>query len=184
MRRRAASSFGVLVLGLALALAPAMTFQAGATSKHKVDKHHKKKTSEVKDSAGACTAFNSEETQSSGLGTALEQAFASGNFASIKAAMLTEFTNLDTDVSKAKSYLSSAPANVQAAFDTIANAFGQLKTALENATSLTQLESSFTALGSNTGLTAAGQVLATYFGDKYKCTVPKVTVPTVAPPTS
>jgi hypothetical protein len=175
MKRRAASRVGVLVLGLALALGPVATSPIGATTKPKVAKPHKK-APPLKLSTGACTAINGEQTQSSQFGTAMERAFASGNFASIKSAMLASFAGLDQDISKAKGYLSSAPANVRAAFNTIATAFGQLKTALENATSLTQLEGSFTTLGSNTSLTAASKVLASYFGDK--CPVPKVTTPT------
>ncbi len=164
--RRAASGIGVLVLGLALAMAPVMASPAGATK----TKHHKtskpKAAASPKVSLGACTALNTEQTQSSKLATTLEQAFASGNFATIKAAMLAEFTNLGTDVSKAKALLSSAPANVKAAFATIAQAFTQLKTTIANSTSLTGLESSLQALGTNTQLTAAGQVLASYFGTK------------------
>jgi hypothetical protein len=170
--RRAASGIGVLVLGLALAMAPVMASPVGATK----TKHHKtskpKATASPKVSPGGCTALNTEQTQSSKLATTLEQAFASGNFATIKSAMLAEFNDLNTDVAKAGAVLSSAPANVKAAFATIGQAFTQLKTAIANSTSLTQLESSFQALGTNTKFTAAGQVLASYFGSKCGSTTP------------
>lgn len=179
MRRRAASGFGVLVLGLALAIAPAVvTSPVGATTKHhKAAKHPKKKpAATTKVSTNACTAYGKEETQSSGIATAIEQAFASGNFASIKAAMLTEFSALDQNISKAEGDLKSAPANVQAAFNTIAAAFGQVKTAIQNATSLTQLGSSFSTFGSETNVIAADKVLASYFGTK--CPPPVTTTTT------
>jgi len=159
--RRVASGIGVLVLGLALAMAPVMASPAGAKTKH-----HKTSKPSTKVSLGACSAYTKQETQSSKLASSLEQAFASGNFATIKAAMLAEFGDLNTDVSKANAVLGSAPANVKAAFATIIQAVEQLKTAIQNSTSLTQLEGSFQSLGTNTKFTAAGQVLASYFGTK------------------
>jgi len=164
MRRRARSGIGVVVLGLALALAPVVASPVGAAKapKHKV----------VKLKAGACTALNGEQTQSSKLATSLEQAFASGNFATIKAAVLSEFTQLNQSVAKAKGLLGSAPANVQAAFNTIANVFLQLKTQIQNSTSLTGLEAAFTSLGSSTKLVSASKVLSSYFGAKCATTTP------------
>ena len=156
MRRRAVSGIGVLLLGVALAMAPVLASPAAATPKHKV----------VKLSGGDCTALNGEQTQSSKLASTLEKAFASGNFATIRSAMLAEFTTEGQDVSKVEALLRSAPANVKAAFATIAKAFTQLKTAIGSATSLTQLEGSLATLGSNTKLEAAGKVLSSYYGSK------------------
>jgi hypothetical protein len=160
--RRVASGIGVLVLGLALATAPVLASPAGAKTKH----HKTSKPPSTKVSLGACSAYTKQETQSSKLASSLEQAFASGNFATIKAAMLAEFSDLNTDVSKANAVLGSAPANVKAAFATIIQAVQQLKTSIQNSTSLTQLEGSFQSLGTNAKFTAAGQVLASYFGTK------------------
>jgi hypothetical protein len=163
--KRAVSGIGVLLLGLALAMAPVVASPASAKTKHhKVVKH--KVVVPTTLSGKDCTAFSGEQTQSTGLATKLEQAFATGNFATIKTAMLAEFTTEGQDVSKVEALLSGAPANVRAAFGTIAAAFNTLKTDIQNATSLTQLEGSLTTLGSNTQLESAGKVLASYFDSK------------------
>ena len=118
MRRRAVSGIGVLLLGVALAMAPVLASPAAAKPKHhKVVKHNSPATAKL--SGSDCTALNGEQTQSSKLASTLEQAFASGNFATIKSAMLAEFTTDGQDVSKVEALLSSAPANVKAAFATV-----------------------------------------------------------------
>lgn len=160
MKRRAASGIGVLVLGLTLALAPVVASPVSAAK----PKHHHKTTSTPK--AGTCTALSGEQAQASKLSASLGKAFASGNFATIKQAVVAELTQVDQSLAKAKGALGSAPANVQAAFTTIANAFNQLKTQIQNSTSLPGLEAAFTSLGSNPKLTNASKVLASYFGSK------------------
>jgi hypothetical protein len=161
MRRRATSGIGVLVLGLALALAPVA---ASPVSAAKAPKHNV--------ANGACTALIGEQTQSSKLATSLQQAFASGKFATIKQAVVSELTQVDRSVAKARGLLGSAPANVQAAFTTIANVFTHLKTQIQNSTSLTGLEAAFTSLGSSAKLTSASKVLSSYFGSKCGTTTP------------
>ena len=80
---RARSSVGVLVVGLGLALAPVVSSPATATTKHKHKVIHHA-AAPAKTGAQTCTALGGEQAQSSKLATTLEQAFASGNFASIK----------------------------------------------------------------------------------------------------
>jgi hypothetical protein len=155
--RRARSSVGVVVVGLALSLAPVMTTSAHATTKHKPAKVS---------SVGTCKALSGEQTQSSKLSTTLEKAFASGNFASIKAAVLASFGQLGSAVNAEKSLLGSAPANVKAAFTTIAGVFAGLRSQIAASTSLAQLEGAFTSIGTNPKLTAASKILANYYGSK------------------
>ena len=164
--RRAVSGIGVLLLGFALSMAPVVAAPAFAktTKHHKVVKHKAAVSTTL--SGKDCTALGGEQTQSTELASTLEQAFASGNFATIKAAMLAEFTTEGQDVSKVEALLSSAPSNVKAAFATIAAAFNTLKSDIQNASSLTQLEGSLSTLGSNTQLEAAGKVLESYYGTK------------------
>ncbi len=151
--RRAKSTIGMLVLGLALAATPVAIGPASATTHH---------TTGI--AAGGCTAVSKEQTKASGLAGTLEKAFASGNFSAIKAAILGEFSTLGVDVSKAEAYLHAAPANVKAAFSTIAKAYSGLKSQIQATTSLAQLETVFVSLGKNTKLVAAGKVLDNYFG--------------------
>ena len=162
--RRARSSVGVVVVGLALSLAPVMTASAHATTKHKV--------THPTTSVGTCKALSGEKSQSSKLATTLEKAFASGNFAAIKAAVLTSFGQLGSAVNAEKSLLGSAPANVKAAFTTIAGVFSGLKTQIQASTSLAQLEAAFTSIGTNPKLTAASKVLASYYGSKCGAVTP------------
>lgn len=163
--RRARSSVGVVVVGLALSLAPVMTTSAHATTKHKVTHH-------TTTSVGTCKALSGEQTQSSKLSTTLEKAFASGNFAAIKAAVLESFSQLGSAVNAEKSLLGSAPANVKAAFTTIAGVFGGLKAQIQASTTLAQLEVAFTSIGTNPKLTAASKVLSSYYGSKCGAVTP------------
>ena len=160
---RARSSVGVLVVGLGLALAPVVSSPATATTKHKAKVIHHTAAPKT---GGTCTALNGEQTQSSKLATTLEQAFASGKFATIKTAVLASFTHLGTDVAAEKKLLGSAPANVKTAFGQVASVFNQLKSQIAASTSLTQLEAAFTTLGTNPQLTSASKILSAYYGSK------------------
>jgi hypothetical protein len=146
--RRAGSSIGVVVVGIAMALAPVIASPAGAASKLK---------------PGSCTSLGTKQAQSSRLATSLGQAFASGNFAVIKADELSAFSKLGSTLTAEKSLLGSAPANVKAALATIGKAFSQLKTQIAASTNLAQLEAAFTSLGTNPKLTSASKVLANYY---------------------
>jgi hypothetical protein len=167
--RRAVSIGGVLLLGCALATAPVAIGPAAAAKHHP---KHKSAHATSGFSAAGCSAVTKEQTQETGLVSGLEKAFESGNFTAIKAATLTEFNVLSADISKAESYLSGAPANVRAAFSTIAKAYNALKSEIQASTSLPQLEGAFTSLGQNQQLEVAGQVLASYFGTKCGITTP------------
>jgi hypothetical protein len=145
--RRAGSSIGAVVVGIAMALAPVIASPAGA--------------SKLKPSS--CISLGTKQAQSSQLATSLGQAFASGNFATIKADELAAFSKLGSTLNAEKSILGSAPANVRAALATIAKAFGQLKTQIQASTNLAQLEAAFTSLGTSKSLTAASKVLANYY---------------------
>ncbi len=166
---RAKSTLAVVVLGLALATMPVAINQAGAT------KHHPKpKTTHASSgvSTAGCTAVTHVESQASSVESSLEKAFASANFSTIKAAIVSELNLLTADTSKAQSYLSGAPANVRAAFGTVAKAYSGLKSQIELSTSLQQLEEAFTTVGENPKLAAAGKVLAGYFDTRCRITKP------------
>jgi hypothetical protein len=154
-------------------MAPLAASPVGAT---KAPKHKAvKPKGTTKSLAGGCTALNGEESQSSRLETSLESAFASGNFATIKAAVLSEFTLLNTSIAKGKGLLGSAPANVRTAFGTIAGFFVQLRSQIQATTTLPQLEQVFESLGTNPKVISADKVLATYYGSKCGVTTTTVT---------
>jgi hypothetical protein len=175
--RHMRGALGVLILAAALVSAPLAASASTHKSKHQTAaKHHAvvkhpkakaSKTASAKTGAGSialtCTDLGGEQTKTSQLETSLEQAFASGNFATIKQAMLAEFTELDQAIAEAQSELSSAPADVKAAFTTVANAFKQLEASIQSSTSLPQLELAFTSLGSNAQLKSASEILSSYY---------------------
>jgi len=168
--RRAKSAVGVLVLGFALAATPVAINQAAAAKHHPKHKATSHASSGV--SVAGCSAVSHEQSQETSLESGLASAFESGNFATIKTAILNEFTLLTGDISKAESYLSGAPANVRAAFATVAKAYTNLKTQIQASTTLPQLEAAFTSLGQNSQLEAAGMVLANYFDARCGITPP------------
>jgi hypothetical protein len=167
MLRRTAQGLGVVVAGLALALAPLSA--ASATSHkakhHKTTHHSKKKSTKTKEaskpSSSACS-FLDDQNGGAKLAATMEQAIASGNFASAKQTLLTLFDTIGKDGSAAENVMRSAPANVQTAFKTMINLDSQIKTALQNSTSFQQMEQSFATIGQNPTLQSATTTVGNY----------------------
>ncbi|HEY1832473.1 MAG TPA: hypothetical protein VGG38_19705 [Acidimicrobiales bacterium] len=177
-QRRVLQSISVAVIGLALAIAP-LTL-AGASSKgksHKHNTHHttkkkntKKKTTTTTSASSKgsnpgsalCKDLKAEESQSESLGGTIGAALESGNFATAKQEMLTAINQGLKEASPALSVLQSAPSNVQAAMKALIGFDGQLKSAIENSTSLATMESSFETLGTNPKIQADGTTVSSY----------------------
>ena len=132
------------VLGLTLALAPLTT----ASAKTHKPKHHSTKGSNPK--AAMCTDVKNEETGSSSVGSSLEKAIASGNFASAKQAMLNAYNADLANVNKALGVLKTAPPNVQAAFKNLLSFEKTFRNDIQNASSEQALIASFATLGKDT----------------------------------
>lgn len=178
-RRRAATWMGVVALGVGLALFPtsvasaaqySTTMRHGATA-HEMSSHkkHKKKHKKAKaktpvasSSAKSVCSFLDNEAGSAKIASAVESAEQSGNFASAKQTLLDLFDQIAKDAPSAEADLRSAPANVQAAFKTMISYDAQFQTALENATSFSQLGSAFASLGNNPTLQAASSTVGSY----------------------
>src|SRR5580658_972688 len=154
-KRRITQGVGIGIIGLALALAPLTA--AGAKSK---PKHHSTKhtTTTVKSSKGTkgsnpnsalCKDLKAEQSQSEKLGSTIEAAIESGNYNTAKTEMVNSINAGLKDASPALKLLDSAPSAVQSAMKGLISFDGQFKTAIENSTSLTGLESSFASLGEN-----------------------------------
>jgi hypothetical protein len=150
------------VIGVALTLAPMSA--ASAHSKPK-PKHHTTKHSNSKGSnpgSSMCQDIKSEESGNSQVGVDVEKAIESGNFATAKQALLNSYGADVSSVNKALSVIKSAPSNVQAAFKNLLSYVQQIKTDIENASSLQGLIASFETLGQNTKIATDGTTISTW----------------------
>lgn len=173
-QQRILQGISVTVLGLALALVPMTGASASHKKHHKPAKHHhttktvSKTGSKTGSNPGAtlCGDIASTDNKSSDLGVSLEKAMeglgTGGSFASVKQAMLAAFTPVLQEEGPAESALSGAPANVQAALKGLFAFESSFKTAVSNASSLTQLEQSLETLGTNPTLKTDSLTLANY----------------------
>jgi hypothetical protein len=151
----------VAILGLVLACAPMAVASASNNNHgHKPKSHHhtskpKAKTKTKTASKGSdptntiCLDVKNSEASSSTLGPAIEKAIlggATGSFASLQQELLTELNAPLKSEGAALAALSSAPANVQAAMKNLISFDSTFKSAIANATSLSQLEGSFATI--------------------------------------
>ena len=160
--RRTWLGLSIGVIGVALTLAPMSA--ASAHSKPK-PKHHTTKHSNSKGSnpsSSMCQDIKSEENGNSQVGLDVEKAITSGNFATAKQALLNSYGADVSSVNKALSVIKTAPANVQAAFKNLLSYVQQIKTDIENASSLQGLISSFETLGQNTQIATDGTTISTW----------------------
>jgi len=173
-QRRVVQAFGVTVLGLALACAPMAAASAKSKPKHHAKKHHTTTTTKPKTVAKGglnpgsklCVTLANAESSSGNLGAniekSIEQGMASGNYASVKAAMLASINASVKDQGAAESALSGAPANVQAAMKGLFTFVGSYETAISNSTSITQLATSLSTLADTSKVEADSLTVANY----------------------
>jgi hypothetical protein len=174
VRQRLLQACSVTVLGVALAVAP---MAAASASSHKAKhhpkaKHHSTTTTKPKSAKGLapgsslCVAVYSAEKNSANLGASIEKAMIQGaqsnNFATAQQAMLAAFSTTQKEEGAALSALKSAPANVQSAMKGLFTFVGGYETAIKNATSFTQLESSLISLPGESTAEADGVTVSNY----------------------
>jgi hypothetical protein len=170
--RRHRSMVTILALAFALALAPASLASAKShhSTKHNTHKSHTThKTSTTKEAlvpGGSVCTFLDDQAGSSHIAAAMQSAIESGNFASAQSTLLNLFTLIGKDAPTAEEALSSAPANVQAAFKTMISYDAQFKTAVANATSFATLGTALASLGQNSSLQAASTTVGSYATEK------------------
>ncbi|MGA2932810.1 MAG: hypothetical protein ABSE98_12075 [Acidimicrobiales bacterium] len=147
------------LVGVALTLAP-----MSAASAHSKQKHHS--SSSTKGSApnsAMCQKVKTEQTGSSSVSLAIEKAMESGNFAAAKQAMLSAYSTDAANVQKALAVIKTAPSNVQSAFKNLLTFVQQIKTDIQNASSLQGLITSFESLGKNQQLVTDGTTIANWY---------------------
>jgi hypothetical protein len=178
-QRRLFQAFSVTVLGLALACAPMALASAKSKPKHHSKKHHSTTTTTkpktvskggLSPGSKLCVTLAQADSSSGSIGTdvekAVEQAMASGNlasaYASVKAAMLSSLNTSVKEEGEAESALSGAPANVQAAMKGLFTFVGSYETAIQNSTSITQLETSIATIPGTAQVEADGLTVSNY----------------------
>lgn len=142
------------VLGVTLALAP-LTVTAASAANHK--------TKGSNPGSAMCKTVKSEQTDSSGVSSSIEKAMTSGNFAQAKAAMLKAYNSDLGNVQKALAVIKSAPPNVQNAFKDLLSFVKQIRTDIQNASSLQGLVASFSTLGNNKKLATDSTTIANWY---------------------
>lgn len=178
-RHRIGMSLGTVLVGAALALAPLSA--AGAHGTHRGKHHHT--TNTVAGSApnsAMCQDVKQQQAAQSGLSSSIGSDLESGNFAAAKQALLNAFNADQGDVQKALAVIKTAPANVQAAFRNILSYVQQIKSDIQNATSLPGLITSFESLGKNTQLASDGVTIANWYSSV--CGGPLITTTTASVP--
>ena len=147
------------LVGVALTLAPVSAASAHGKAKH----HSGASTKGSAPGSAMCQKVKTEQTGSSSVGDAIEKAMTSGNFAAAKQAMLNAYNADAGNVQKALAVIKSAPSNVQAAFKNLLSFVQQIKTDIQNASSLQGLVSSFESLGTNQKLVADGTTISNWY---------------------
>lgn len=109
-----------------------------------------------------CTLLKAEKAKVNKLGKTMGTAFASQDFASTKKMLTTYFAAVAQSLAEVEASMSSAPADVQAALQTINDYFSQLQSALASASTLTELETSLSAQTNTAEINAAGATLKAY----------------------
>ncbi len=157
--RRTWQGICIAMMGVALTLAP-----MSAASAHSKHRHHSSgSTKGSAPNSTMCQKVKTEQTGSSSVGTAIEKAMESGNFAAAKQAMLSEYSTDAANVQKALAVIKTAPSNVQSAFKNLLTFVQQIKTDIQNASSLQGLITSFESLGKNTQLVTDGTTIANWY---------------------
>ncbi len=152
------------VIGVALTLAPmsAASAHSKPKPKHHTSQHSNSNSKGSNPGSSMCQDIKSEENGNAQVGVDVEKAIESGNFATAKQALLNSYGADVSNVDKALSVIKSAPSNVQAAFKNLLSYVQQIKTDIENASSLQGLITSFETLGQNTQIATDGTTISNW----------------------
>jgi hypothetical protein len=141
---------GAGVLGLTLALVPLTAASAKST---KGSAPH----------SAMCKTVKSEQSGSTAASSAIEKAMTSGNYAAAKQALLNSFNVDFNQVQKALGVIKGAPPKVQAAFKDLLSYVKQLRTAIQNSSSVTGLLAAFETLAKNPKLETDGTTISNWY---------------------
>ena len=174
MLNRVKAGIGVATIGMAMALVPAISPASASVSRVA-------SVSSVSSlsSNALCRDYKNQQSASANTqGSALEKAYASGNWPAIQKALLSTYNSEAGAISKLESVLSGAPSNVKAAVGTFLQFENSLKGVIQRSTSLTNFGTQVAAVSTNPKLASAEKVLAAYGAKLCPGLVPKTTTPT------
>jgi hypothetical protein len=170
LTRRATQGAGALALGLCLSIGSVATATASIDkAKHP---HHTTTTTLPKRVNGSnpgsalCQSLNGENSDSIKIESAFTKAFASKNFTASKKAMLAAVNLGVKEEGPALKAMKAAPTNVQSAIKGLFTFDASLKTDIQKAKSITQLEAELSTLSTNTTLTADSTTVTNYINSQ------------------
>ncbi|HYA67423.1 MAG TPA: hypothetical protein VED63_01710 [Acidimicrobiales bacterium] len=108
-----------------------------------------------------CRYLVNSQSETSQLTTTMTQAIASANVTTAKQALDSLLSTIDQDLAMAESKIGAVAADIQAAITTVNNFFAEAKTAIANATSLSQMGTAMAGLDTQQ-LEDAGETLTAY----------------------
>ena len=151
-------------LGICIgALALAMTLVPVSAASARSQGHHSSTVKGSNPNSAMCKDVKSEQTSSTAVGQGFEKSLASGNFAQAKQALVSAYNSDLGNVQKALGVIKTAPANVQSAFKDLLTYVRQIRTDIQNASSLQGLVTSFSTLGRNTQLISDGTTIGNWY---------------------
>jgi len=109
-----------------------------------------------------CTLLKAEKAKAAKLSSTIGAAVASNDFATTKKTLTDYFNAIGQDLAAVEASMTDAPADVQAAVQTVNQYFAQLQSALASASSMQDLATSFTASANTAAMKAAGKTLKAY----------------------
>jgi hypothetical protein len=109
-----------------------------------------------------CKLLKAEKTKVSQLSKTLGTALGSNNFASTKKTLTTYFDAVAQALSEVEASMGDAPADVQAALQTVNQYFAQLRSGVTSASSLTDLGTNLSSQMNSNELKKAGETLGAY----------------------
>jgi hypothetical protein len=152
---------GLVLVGLACTAGVLVVSGSAASASQHKTATHKAKPKTVPSSGSLCSYLN-DSAGSAKFGAAILADEKSGNVAATKQLFLNLANAIEKAAAPGDAALRSAPSNVQAAIKTIGGAIPQLKTAIGNATTETQVLSAFGVLGATPGVASAEVTLSKY----------------------
>ena len=177
MLNRVKAGIGVATIGMAMALVPAISPASASVSR--VSRVASVSSVSSLSSNALCRDYKNQQSASANTqGSALEKAYASGNWPAIQKALLSTYNSEAGAISKLESVLSGAPSNVKAAVGTFLQFANSLKGVIQRSTSLTNFGTQVAAVSTNPKLASAEKVLAAYGAKLCPGLVPKTTTPT------
>jgi hypothetical protein len=155
MLNRAGIGLGIAALAMGVAFVPAIAPASATVSRVAA-------VSSVRTSA-LCNDYKQQQSSlAKTQGGSLVKAMESGNWPAVQKAMLASFGAEGGAIKDLESALSGAPANVKAAVATFLKFDGQIKSAVQSSTSITQFSTQISSLEESPKIQAALKTMDAY----------------------